>query len=158
MNKKSAALATSTGLAGLAAGGVLMGTFSANAAEDPGSGSSPGSSTSQGDRPKDGPGRGECGKEKELTGTVAEKVKAAVKKKYPDATIQRVESDADGVYEAHITVDGKRITVELDKSFAITGTETMPEGGRPGGPRPDGERPNGEKPAGEKSDGEDPAA
>jgi uncharacterized membrane protein YkoI len=44
--------------------------------------------------------------------------------KYPNATIQRVETDSDGVYEAHIvTADDERLTVELDEDFAITGTE-----------------------------------
>ena len=44
--------------------------------------------------------------------------------KYPNATFGRVETDSDGVYQAHITTaDGDRLTVELDKSYAITGTE-----------------------------------
>ena len=40
--------------------------------------------------------------EKLLTGTTAAKVKAAALAKYPGATIQRVETDSDGVYEAHV--------------------------------------------------------
>jgi hypothetical protein len=64
-----------------------------------------------------------------LTGTTAQKVTAAAKAKEPRATIQRVETDSDGVYEAHILVDGKPVTVEVDKSFAITGTEAAPTGG-----------------------------
>jgi hypothetical protein len=64
-----------------------------------------------------------------LTGDDAEKAKAAALAKYPDATIQRVETDSDGVYEAHLTTaDGKRMTAELDKDFTVTGEET-------GGPR-----------------------
>src|SRR4051794_16374253 len=60
-----------------------------------------------------------------LTGTTAAKVKAAALAKYPGATIERVETDSDGVYEAHITTKaGDEITVEVDKSFAVTGTET----------------------------------
>ena len=43
---------------------------------------------------------------------------------YPDAEIERLETDAEGVYEAHIvTVDGEELTVELDEEFAITGEE-----------------------------------
>ena len=50
---------------------------------------------------------------------------------YPDATIQRVETDSDGVYEAHLTTaDGERVTVEFDEDIAVTGTEA---GGDPGG-------------------------
>ena len=48
----------------------------------------------------------------------------AVLAEYPDATIERVETDSDGVYEAHIvTTDDERLTVEVDEDFAITGTE-----------------------------------
>jgi hypothetical protein len=51
-------------------------------------------------------------------------VKAAALAKYPGATIQRVETDSDGVYEAHlVTADGKRVTVEVGSDFAITGEE-----------------------------------
>lgn len=37
-----------------------------------------------------------------LTGTTAAHVKAAALAKSPGATIQRVETDSDGVYEAHV--------------------------------------------------------
>jgi len=66
-----------------------------------------------------------------------------VKAKYPDATFQRVETDSDGVYEAHILVDGKPVTVELDKSFAISGTESAPTGGKDR----DGDGPEAQTPA-----------
>lgn len=60
-----------------------------------------------------------------LTGDDAEKARAAALAEYPGATIQRVETDSDGVYEAHLTTaDGKRVTVELDTSFTVTGEET----------------------------------
>jgi hypothetical protein len=74
--------------------------------------------------------------EKLLTGDVAAQVEAAVLAEYPDATIQRVENDADGdAYEAHILqADGTRATVKLDETFAVTGTET---GGHGGGHRGD---------------------
>ena len=59
-----------------------------------------------------------------LTGDTLAKVKAAVLAKYPNATFDSVETDSDGVYEAHITkADGSLVTVELGKSFAITGEE-----------------------------------
>ena len=60
-----------------------------------------------------------------LTGDVAAKVTAAAKAKEPTATIQRVETDSDGVYEAHIvTADGQELTVQVGKDFAITGTQS----------------------------------
>jgi hypothetical protein len=60
-----------------------------------------------------------------LTGTTASKVRAAALAKYPGATVQRVETDSDGVYEAHIvTAAGREVTVEVGKNFAVTGTET----------------------------------
>ena len=66
-----------------------------------------------------------------LTGTTAAKVKAAALAKYPGATVDRVETDSDGVYEAHLTTKtSDHVTVQVDKSFAVTGTQT---GGGPGG-------------------------
>ena len=60
-----------------------------------------------------------------LTGTTAAKVRAAALAKYPGATIERVESDSEGVYEAHlITKAGDFLTVQVDKSFAVTGTQS----------------------------------
>jgi len=45
---------------------------------------------------------------------------------YPNATIQRVETDSDGVYEAHIvTADGSELIVMVGKDFSITGTGEM---------------------------------
>ena len=59
-----------------------------------------------------------------LTGDTLTKVKNAVLAKYPGATFGRVETDSDGVYEAHITTTaGENLTVELDKDYAITGTK-----------------------------------
>ncbi|WP_210479237.1 hypothetical protein [Naasia sp. SYSU D00948] len=97
------------------------------------------SPTSSETRPDRGPHEANGITEEELTGDVAEQVEAAVLAEYPDATIERMETDADGAaYEAHITqADGTRATVKLDESFAITGTETGGPGGghRGGGPR-----------------------
>jgi uncharacterized membrane protein YkoI len=60
-----------------------------------------------------------------LTGTTATRVKNAVLAANPGATVDRVETDAEGaVYEAHITkADGSRATVKLDGSFNITATQ-----------------------------------
>jgi hypothetical protein len=139
MKKKSIALLASTGIAGLVAGGVLMTGLSANAADDTGTPSTRTSSSASGNGNTD-PTKPMRSDEELLTGTTADKVKAAVEAKYPDATFQRIETDSDGVYEAHVLVDGKPLTVELDKSFAITGTESAPTG------KPDGDGP-AEQPA-----------
>jgi uncharacterized membrane protein YkoI len=106
--------------AGIVAGGVLAGTMTANAAD-----STSGSTTTTTAPAKPA--------ETALTGDTLAKVKAAVLAKYPGATFDRVETDSDGVYEAHITkADGTHVTVELDKAYAITGEEAG-HGGGPGG-------------------------
>jgi hypothetical protein len=70
-----------------------------------------------------------------LTGDTAAKVTAAAKAKEPGATIERVETDSDGVYEAHmVRADGTHITVQVDASFAITGVQEGGPGGGGGGP------------------------
>ena len=68
-----------------------------------------------------------------LTGDTAAKVTAAALATYPNATIQRVETDSDGVYEAHIvTTAGDWIIVQVGKDFTVTGTQ-QPGMGGPGG-------------------------
>lgn len=60
-----------------------------------------------------------------LTGADADKVTAAALAQYPGATIDRVETDSDGVYEAHVTTtDGQKLTVQVGADFTVTGTET----------------------------------
>ncbi|MDX6678412.1 MAG: hypothetical protein QOE31_2464 [Solirubrobacteraceae bacterium] len=63
-----------------------------------------------------------------LTGDTAAKVEAAAKAKFPGATIERVENDADtgSAYEAHMTkADGSEVVVYVNSSFDVTGTGTM---------------------------------
>ena len=153
MQKKATALLVSTGVAGLLAGGVLMGTMSANAADDSSSGTSGTSSygTSQPGTPPTGqsgtgapngntdPSKPMRSDEKLLTGDTKDKVTAAVKAKYPNATFQRVETDSDGVYEAHILDNGKPVIVQVDASFTVTGTQSMPTA-----PQGDGNGPAGQ--------------
>ena len=127
-----AGIATAAGLALLGASfaGAEQ-TTATSAAYGYGRGAPPtGESATQGERaPGNSNGNTDPSKpmrsdEKLLTGTTAEKVRAAALAKYPGATIQRVETDSDGVYEAHITTSaGEHVTVELDKAFAVTGTE-----------------------------------
>jgi uncharacterized membrane protein YkoI len=104
---RKAVVALTLVISGAVAGGAAVVATSASAAEPTPSASSSSSS-----------------RETALTGTTLDKVKEAVLAKYPNATFDRVETDSDGVYEAHITTaDGDRLTVELDKDYAITGTE-----------------------------------
>ena len=114
---------------GVIAGGILAGTLSANAAEEttPATGSE--SSTSQTD-----PSQPQRSDEQLLTGDTKTQVEAAVLAAYPGATIERTESDSDGVYESHvITTDGDHLIVQVDEDFAVTGTDSGGHGGGHGG-------------------------
>jgi hypothetical protein len=76
-----------------------------------------------------------------LTGETASKVQAAAKAKEPNATVSRVETDADGhaAYEVHmVRSDGTLVTVYVDKQFKVVSEETgMPApAGRPGSSQP----------------------
>ena len=61
-----------------------------------------------------------------LTGDAATQVTAAAQAAVPDATIDRVETDAEGAtYEAHMTkTDGSHVTVKLNADFSVAGIET----------------------------------
>ena len=105
--------------AGLVAGGVLFGSQLAQAAGGSGTGSN--GSDVPVTAPADmahGPG------ETLLTGSIAEKVKAAALDAVPNATVIRVETDSDGsAYEAHLQkADGSYVTVKVDASFDVTDT------------------------------------
>jgi hypothetical protein len=126
-------------LSGMVVGGILALSAGASAeptpapsasssapAYGPAAGDSPGTGTGECRGGRGGPGGPRNG-ETALTGEVADKVKAAVLAKYPGATVHRLETDADGVYEAHImTAGGERLTVEVNKEYAVTGTEQRP--------------------------------
>jgi uncharacterized membrane protein YkoI len=75
-----------------------------------------------------GPGAGETA----LTGADAEKATAAATAKVPDGTVIRVETDADGVYEAHVRKsDGTEVEVKMNKDFTVTSVEEFQgRGGR----------------------------
>ena len=127
---------------GMLVGGVLVGTLTASAAN-------PSDTTSQNGAygapswngayggpagPRHGgnvdESRSQRPDEHLLTGDTAAQVRAVALARYPGATVLRVETDSDGVYEAHLTTtDGRRVTVEVDKAFKVTGEETGP--GRP---------------------------
>ena len=61
-----------------------------------------------------------------LTGSDLAKATAAANAAVPGATIDRVETDADGdTYEVHVTKsDGSHATVKLDANFVVTKTVT----------------------------------
>jgi hypothetical protein len=122
--------------AGLVAGGLLAGSLTASAA-DSGSTTTPASTSgSRPGTPPNGtgstdPSQPQRSDEELLTGATADKVEKAALAKYPGATVVRIETDSDGVYEAHLTkADGTPVTVEVDKSFTVTGLE---QGGFGGG-------------------------
>lgn len=106
-------------VAGFAGGAALAATGSASAST-----SAAGEGASQEAGTLD-PTRSIRSDEHLLTGTTARKVTAAALAKYPGATVQRVETDSDGVYEAHIvTSAGAEVIVQVGKDFAVTGTQT----------------------------------
>ena len=125
---------------GMLVGGVLAGTLAANAAGNNaadqsgaigvrGYGAPNGGSGRHGGGPRGNvdESRSQRPDEHLLTGDTAAKVKAAALAKYPGATVLRVETDSDGVSEAHLTTSGgQRVTVEVDKSFKVTGEESGP--------------------------------
>jgi uncharacterized membrane protein YkoI len=133
-------------LAGAVAGGISLASLNtanaasattptAVAATDDGSTASTDTSATATDPAPAGPHTANGITETVLSGDDATKVQAAVAAAYPDATIVRMETDADGdTYEAHVTMaDGSEATVKLDASFAVTSTETGGPGGHGGG-------------------------
>ena len=111
----------------LLAGGVLAGSQVANAASSsPTSSASTSAGSSATDAGVDpttmrhGPG------ETLLTDGTASKVKAAALAAVPGGTVIRVETDSAGSpYEAHVQKsDGSIVTVKIDDSFNVTGTES----------------------------------
>jgi hypothetical protein len=113
--------------------GLVAGSYGIATAAS-GSGSSSGSSSAQA---QSGPGPStnaqqpwghQRSDETELTGdTLASVRAAAVAEVGSDATVVRVETDADGhaAYEAHmIKADGTPVTVYVDKSFDVVSVES----------------------------------
>jgi hypothetical protein len=141
-SRRSGKLLSAAGLlaAGAVAGGVLASNLTASADDNSSSGSTaPPSATSQ-SRPPAGTAGGAApvrSDEKALTGSDADKVRAAALDAVPGGTVYRVETDADGdAYEAHMTKsDGSLVTVKLDEEFKVAGVEDGMGSG--GGSAPD---------------------
>ena len=117
----------------LGVAGGSYGIASAASGSSSGSGALP-TVAAQAGRPQGwGPQRSD---ETLLTGDTAGKVRAAAVAKEPNATVSRVETDADGhaAYEVHmVRSDGTLVTVYVDKQFEVVGVETGMAGpaGRP---------------------------
>jgi hypothetical protein len=130
MNPKIRTTAGTVGLlaGGLVAGAVLAGTLTANAAPTPtptATAATP-ADPARPTNPNPGdPSKPQRSDETLLTGDTAAKVKAAVAAKYPSATFVRIETDSDGVYEAHIDNAGSPLIVQVGKDFTVTGTQTQ---------------------------------
>jgi hypothetical protein len=121
---------------GLVAGAVLAGTITATANDNAPDADKkpPGASSTSAPPERRGPSNASWDEstrhqpdETPLTGDTAAKVRTAALGKYPGATVLRLETDSDGIYEAHLkTTAGERVTVEVGKDFAVTGTESGP--------------------------------
>ena len=118
----------------LAAGAVVLGLVAGSygvAAAASGNGSSPTDSTTTQPAPSapdpQNPWGAQRSDETPLIGDTLAKVKAAALAEVPDATIVRVETDADGnaAYEAHVVkADGTPATVYVDKQFDVVSVES----------------------------------
>jgi poly(3-hydroxybutyrate) depolymerase len=132
MNSKIRNYAGTAGLlgGGLVAGAILAGSLTANAATPTPTPTAASSTATTADpAPPTNPNPGDPSKpqrsdETLLTGDTAAKVKAAALAKYPGATIVRIETDSDGVYEAHIESGGTPMIVQVGSDFTVTGTQT----------------------------------
>ena len=118
-------------LAGGALGASLVGTAGAQTPDSSStSTTAPDSTRSPGDGHGGAPdwsqsGHQANGKTEELlTDGDKDKAQAAAEEAVPDATAQRVETDAEGAaYEVHMThSDGSIVTVKLDSNFEVTDT------------------------------------
>jgi len=108
---------TALALGGAAIAGAASGTGSSN--------STAAATTQSNGSPRGlGPQRSD---ETLLSGDTAAKVTAAAKAELPGATIERVETDADGhaKYEAHVQkADGSQATVYVNDNFEVVGVES----------------------------------
>ena len=117
----------------LAAGAVVLGLVAGSygVAAASGNGSSSTDSTTTKPAPSapdpQNPWGAQRSDETPLTGDTLAKVKAGALAEVPNATIVRVETDADGnaAYEAHVVkADGTPATVYVDKQFDVVSVES----------------------------------
>jgi hypothetical protein len=131
MSTKFTALAA-IGAAALGGSALANAASSSSSSSTPSTTSTPSATSPQGAQPERDPSKGghqANGKtEALLSGDTASKVKAAALAKLPGATIERVETDADGgsPYEAHVVkADGTEAEVLVDSSFQVTAVNAM---------------------------------
>jgi hypothetical protein len=125
-------------IAGAAAAGIALGAAGVAGAATGGSSTTTAAPNASGtpSAPAQDPAKLSHGPDETvLTGTTAEKVKAAALAAVPGSTIIRVETDSEGSpYEAHLrTSSGVEETVKVDANFKVTATEQGFGGGGPGG-------------------------
>ena len=113
------ALAVGAAIAGGALGASVVGTAGAQTSSS-GSGS-----TATAPDPSQGGHTANGITEELLTGDTATKVTDAAKGAVADATVDRVETDAEGAtYEAHMTKsDGSKVTVKVNADFSVASVE-----------------------------------
>ncbi len=113
------ALAVGAAIAGGALGASVVGTAGAQTSSS-GSGS-----TATAPDPSQGGHTANGITEELLTGDTATKVTDAAKAAVADATVDRVETDAEGAtYEAHMTKsDGSKVTVKVNADFSVASVE-----------------------------------
>jgi hypothetical protein len=120
-----AAAALALGVAGGSYGIASAASGSGSASGTGGTASALTAALSQSGQPQGwGPQRSD---ETLLTGETASKVQAAAVAKEPNATVSRVETDADGhaAYEVHmVRSDGTLVTVYVNTQFEVVGVET----------------------------------
>ena len=119
------ALLAAFALGGAAVAGAVSGNSGSSAAQS-------GTTTAQQqEQPPRMGHHGRRGDESALSGTTAEKVRAAALAKVSGGTIVRIETDADGnaAYEAHMTrSDGSPVTVYVNEQFEVVSVEDGPPG------------------------------
>jgi hypothetical protein len=119
------AVAVGTAITGGAIGASMVG--SAGAQTDSSSSSSTAATDSAASAPDPSQGGHTANgiTEELLTGDTATQVTNAATAAVPGATVDRVETDAEGAtYEAHMTKsDGSKVTVKINADFSVASTE-----------------------------------
>jgi hypothetical protein len=132
-------LVTAVAVAAAAAGGAAIGNaaISSSATTSPSSGSTGGSVGAPSNFPAHGSAAHEDA-EKTVTGTAAQKARAAAVKYLGGGTAGEVTTDyRGGGYEVDVTKNGTTTEVHLDSSFNVMGGPNGMHGG-PGAPAPSG--------------------
>jgi hypothetical protein len=122
------AVAVGAAITGGAIGASVVGSAGAQTDSSGSSTTAPADNSAPARDPSQGGHQANGITEELLTGDTATKVSDAAKAAVPDATIDRVETDAEGAaYEAHMTKsDGSHVTVKVNEDFSVAGIEDGP--------------------------------